>query len=562
MNITVNRLGRPVAFWIGVAVITVGVGLALYEAEILRARAEPYSFTPTLVVALLLDLLGTCLAAWSVLPRGLLAHRRKHLGRSLGDESISTSIGLEAMGTEPSSIPPSSILPVALNENEVGALDDMDDSPLTPRHWFMILRMYAGLVIDTMKPATLGFMLPGLRAEYGLSPTVVALFPLAAIIGLTMGSVLFGMLGDIVGRRTSFVFTALMFATTAPCGLMPGYGWHLITCFAMGLAAGGELPLIYTMLAETMPRRHRGWTSVAIGGFGGLSGYLVASLLAAWLEPRFSWRALWLPNLPTALFMLGLLRWVHESPRYLLQLGLIDEAKRAVASMGVKVQSLALATTESPGKVSDLWNGPLRSITTVLCSFGFAWGLCNWGFITWLPEMLRGAGFEATLSSELLSRSALYALPGTIIVAGAFGFWSSRWTAAISALVTALVLVTFWVVAPSIHGRVDLAVMLTTALLFASSSMTGVLAPYSVELYPTALRGLGSGVVTASSKSGGIVGPMLVGVLLTFNAGVGLPALVIAVPVALAGVAIGLRGPETRGRSLEALANLHEERSP
>jgi hypothetical protein len=49
------------------------------------------------------------------------------------------------------------------------------------------------------------------------------------------------------------------------------------------------------------------------------------------------------------------------------------------------------------------------------------------------------------------------------------------------------------------------------------------------------------------------VGPLLVGALLTLSPGVGVPALVIAVPVALAAVEIGRRGRETRGRSLEAL---------
>jgi putative MFS transporter len=103
---------------------------------------------------------------------------------------------------------------------------------------------------------------------------------------------------------------------------------------------------------------------------------------------------------------------------------------------------------------------------------------------------------------------------------------------------------------------VNLVVVLTAVLLVASSSMIGVLAPYSVELYPTALRGLGSGVVAGSSKSGGIVGPLLVGVLLTVFPGSGIPALVIAIPVALAGLTIGWRGTETRGRSLEELAAL------
>ena len=535
-------MGRPGLFWLGLSLVTLGVGLSLWEFLELRATPDaPHVFTPMMAVALVIDLGGTLLAAWGVLPHGWFEHRRRRL------EQLAQPVEPALEATPPAE---------QAGAPEQEALGAMDEAPLSRGHWTMLARMYAGLVIDTMKPATLGFMLPGMRAEYDLSPAIVSLFPLAAVIGLTLGSVLFGLLGDLIGRRASFIFTALLFATTAPCGLMPGYHWHLIMCFVMGLAAGGELPLIYTMLAEVMPARHRGWTSVAVGGIGGLSGYLVASLLAGWLEPTFSWRVLWLPNLPTAILMLGLLRWVHESPRFLLQMGFPDEARRALKTIGVAVSSSVSHTATAAASVGDLLAGSRRQITITLCLFGFAWGLCNWGFITWLPDMLRSAGYEAGLASDLLSRSAVYALPGTIVAALSYGFWSSRWTAVIAASATALALFAFWICAPYLEGRVDLVVVLTAALLVASSSMIGVLAPYSVELYPTALRGLGSGVVAGSSKSGGIVGPLLVGVLLTISPGSGIPALVIAVPIALAAVSIGWRGTETRGRSLEQLAAL------
>jgi putative MFS transporter len=550
-----SRMGRPGVFWLGLLVVTIGVVLSLWEFLEIRETGAGYVFTPTMAVALVIDLAGTLLAAWGVLPRGWFEYRRRRLGELAAQpaEPAGQATTVEASG------------PVGGHE----ALGAMDEARLSRGHWTMMARMYAGLVIDTMKPATLGFVLPGMRAEYDLSPAIVSLFPLAAVIGLTIGSVLFGLLGDLIGRRASFIFTALLFATTAPCGLMPGYHWHLIACFIMGLAAGGELPLIYTMLAEVMPARHRGWTSVALGGLGGLSGFLVASLLAGWLEPEFSWRVLWLANLPTAIIMLSLLRWVHESPRFLLQMGFVEDARRALQTIGVAVTSGMNAgpraaeqrwktTAAATVNMSDLLLGSRRQITITLCLFGFAWGLCNWGFITWLPDMLRTAGFGPGLSSELLSKSALYALPGTVIAALCYGFWSSRWTAVLAASATALALLAFWICAPYLAGRMDLVVVLTAALLVASSSMIGVLAPYSVELYPTALRGLGSGVVAGSSKSGGIVGPLLVGVLLTFFPGSGVPALVIAIPVALAGLTIGWRGTETRGRSLEQLAALAE----
>jgi putative MFS transporter len=529
-------MGHPVVFWIGMLVIGVGVGVAFREFLALRAATDGYRLTTPMSIGLGLDLLGTLLAAWGVLPRGWLAHWRHHR------EAEDAFLAQAAAPTEPA---PST------------ALVAMDTAGLTSTHWGMLARMYLGLVIDTMKPATLGFVLPGMKAEYDLSPTIVSLFPMAALAGLTLGSVVFGLLGDIVGRRASFIFTALLFATTAPCGFMPDYPWHLVTCFAMGLAAGGELPLIYTMLAETMPARHRGWMAVAIGGIGGLSGYLVAAGLAAWLEPIFTWRILWFANLPTAVLTLAMLRWVPESPRFLLHMGFPEEARRVMAQVGVAHDGHGSA--REPGEraaVGDLFRGRLRGVTVTLCVFGFAWGLCNWGFVTWLPVMLRDLGFEAGEASRLLAGSAFFAIPGTVVAAYAYGRWSSRWTATIAALATSGFLVAFWATAPILRGHTGLVVGLVVGLLVASNSMIGVLAPYSVELYPTPLRSAGSGVVAASSKSGGLVGPLVVGAILTATGSPAVPALAIGVPVGLAALLMGARGIETRGRTLEQLAAL------
>src|SRR5690606_22131456 len=109
---------------------------------------------------------GTLLTAWAVLPRGWFEHHRHQRVRSDAQLDAPT---LEAP-------------PPATDHRALGA---MDDAPPSRGHWTMLVRMYAGLVIDTMKLVTLGFMLPGMQAEYGLSPAVVSLFPLAAVIGLT-----------------------------------------------------------------------------------------------------------------------------------------------------------------------------------------------------------------------------------------------------------------------------------------------------------------------------------------------------------------------------------------
>jgi putative MFS transporter len=341
---------------------------------------------------------------------------------------------------------------------------------------------------------------------------------------------------------------------------MPDLRWQLATCFVMGLAAGGELPVIYTLLAETMPARHRGWMGVAVGGIGGLSGYVVAGGLAALLEPMFSWRILWLLNLPTALLMLGMLPWIPESPRFLLLMGQPEAAKRVMKGVGVHHGHGAALQGEGTRPMLDMFRGRLLGTTMTLCAFGFSWGLCNWGFITWLPTILRELGIEAGLSSRLIAVSAFFALPGTVVAAMLYGRWSSKWTAVLSAAATGLFLALFAIASPWLAGGQALVAVLMVGLLVSSSSMIGVLAPYSVELFPTSLRGVGSGVVAASSKSGGLVGPMMVGAIMTATgSAVAIPAAAIAVPLGVATLMMAWRGAETRGRTLEELAALTVE---
>ena len=75
----------------------------------------------------------------------------------------------------------------------------MDDGPLTGTHWWLLFVLGVALVIDVMKPATLGFILPGLRAEYGISTREAAMLPFVALTGTTIGSLVWGVLADRLG---------------------------------------------------------------------------------------------------------------------------------------------------------------------------------------------------------------------------------------------------------------------------------------------------------------------------------------------------------------------------
>ena len=119
------------------------------------------------------------------------------------------------------------------------------------------------LIVDIMKPASLGFVTPGMRMEYGVSDSLVAVLPFAALSGTVLGSFVWGWLADIYGRRATILLSSVMFIGTSICGAMPDFWWNVGMCFLMGAAAGGMLPVAYALLAEIMPTKHRGWALAA-----------------------------------------------------------------------------------------------------------------------------------------------------------------------------------------------------------------------------------------------------------------------------------------------------------
>ena len=66
-----------------------------------------------------------------------------------------------------------------------------EDAPLSPAHWGLMSVLVIALIIDIMKPASLGFTVPGMMAEYGLDKPTASLLPLSALIGTVVGSIIF-----------------------------------------------------------------------------------------------------------------------------------------------------------------------------------------------------------------------------------------------------------------------------------------------------------------------------------------------------------------------------------
>ena len=412
-------------------------------------------------------------------------------------------------------------------------------------HAGLLAVLTLGLIIDVMKPATLGFVLPGLAKEYAIPRSTAALLPLVALIGTVIGSFLWGWLADRYGRRASIIVSTILFVSTSVCGAMPTFEWNLVMCFLMGVSAGGMLPVVYTLLAEILPSRHRSWLLVLVGGTGLVGGYLAASLSAYLFEPMFGWRSLWLQGFPTGILLLALARFIPESPRFLVGQG----RQRELAEVQRRYGLVALPVRPAMERQIPAHTGT-RRLTTALAITALSWSFVNFGLLLWLPSDLQARGFSPSVVSGLISKSALIGLPAVMFAAWSYSRWSSKWTlvGAISLTLAGLI----GLLLPSaILGWTPVAVVVIATVIVGTNVTIAALLPYSAENYSVRVRGRATGLVAGSSKLGGVAVQSFA--LLGLFPTLGQAALALAIPTALSAALLAWAGRETKGSSLGQL---------
>ncbi len=516
---------HPVAFWLGCAALMAGVLAHIpmfIHASYMDYQMVGMPMDPAMLAGMFVIPVGLLLAAYGLMPRLDLMRQGLHGGQAL-------------------------------------QFHIADGVPLNREHWKLVIVLVVALIVDVMKPATLGFVMPGMTLEYEIGKQTAGWLPLVALTGTMVGSILWGRIADLFGRRAAILLSALMFIGTAICGAMPSFEWNLVMCFLMGASAGGLLPITFTLMAEMIPTSHRGWLLVALGGVGTSAGYLAAAGAASLLEPMFSWRVLWLLGLPTGALIIFLDRYIPESPRFLANAGLKNEARAVLAKFAGVIDTdpatpaaaTAPASSQQAAGIMQLLRGDYASITCGLLVCGIGWGLVNFGFLLWLPINLVSMGMDGSAASALLAKSAVLALPGILLVIWLYHRWSSIKSLVLFIVFTAMTLLAFFAMGLSGAPSATAMVVTTALLLVSASGVIAMLIPYAAEIYPVHLRATGSGVIAAGSKFGGILGAAC-GVLGLFNE-LAWSALLIAVPMAISAVMLLQSGIDTRGRRLEEI---------
>src|ERR1700758_963214 len=152
-----------------------------------------------------------------------------------------------------------------------------------------------------------------------------------------VGTVVFGMGSDRMGRRSAFILLLLIYSLFTFAGAFaPSAGWLIALRFFAGVGIGAEIVVIDTYVTEVVPSYARG-RYVAITQVAGFCAVPVAAVLSRVLVPTHwlisGWRWVMVIGASGALLTWWFRRRLPESPRWLEAQGRIGEADAVLRAL-------------------------------------------------------------------------------------------------------------------------------------------------------------------------------------------------------------------------------------
>ena len=444
---------------------------------------------------------------------------------------------------------------------------------LTSNQWKLICTANVADLLDFFDFFLIGYVTAALTKEWSLPYWQGGAILLASGLGAVPGAFIWGWLGDRIGRRTVFIWSAvtislatgIMVLTPGPSGAIPGWLFLMFFRFFVGIGNAGIFTIDLPLVQEFMPAYKRGWVSALVTTLLP-GGSMLAGLIAAWLLPIIGWRYLFLVGLAPLVLVFMIRFWVPESPRWLIRMGRHEEAR----------QSLAWALMIDPRQIDLPQTMPPQAQTRWLELFKYP-KLVAAGCLTGMTQT-GGASlglWGATLLVIVLNTSPAHAafLMVFVNLAGILGRFSitaliepmgRRGAGTLYCVLSAILLVFAGYAYDMFIGTWSVYYILIVAQGFFSSAIYTVVGPYMSEIWPARLRSSGMGFsYGVGNLSGKVLGPF--GLALIMGAGdiikPAAPNLVMLGPAfiyfaswyILGVVGFWVFGPETKGRTFEEM---------
>ena len=233
--------------------------------------------------------------------------------------------------------------------------DNMKQIGIKHKHMFWIFSVC--YFFDMMDMNMFGSIASSVQASFNLTNEHIAQLSSLSFYGMFFGGLLGGWMADKIGRKKALLYNVLIFSLASwGNALFSNYILFAICRFLTGFGVIGMNIIAMVYIAEMMPAHSRGKYQGLMAAMGSL-GVPFAIIFSAVVVPRSpeAWKIMFmLGGLGIVLFPVGL-KWLYESPRWLVGRGRYEEADRVVETMSGEASHLAeLGTVCVEAKVSML----------------------------------------------------------------------------------------------------------------------------------------------------------------------------------------------------------------
>ncbi|MBN6035845.1 aromatic acid/H+ symport family MFS transporter [Amycolatopsis sp. 195334CR] len=353
---------------------------------------------------------------------------------------------------------------------------------------------WAAVLLDGFDLVVLGTVIPVLLEDkvWGFTPGTGSAVSTVGLVGMMLGALAIGTVTDTIGRRKALIYAVAGFSFfTLLCAFAPSALVFGILRFLAGLGLGGCLPTAITLVTEFSRGKVGGAATTIMTGYH--VGAVLTALLGIVVLPAAGWRWMFVIGAAPALVLVPLM------VKYLPESEVFEKAEK----VGLKA-------------VSGLFKGGFLRATLAFWVASFMGLLLVYGLNTWLPQIMRVAGYELGAALALLLTLNVGAIVG-LVVAGRVADRAGVRPSTIA-----------WFAAGAVFLAL-LSVRLPTLGLYAAVFLAGcfvfsaqvLVYAYVGRTYPAEGRATGLGWTAGIGRLGAITGPLLGGALL--SAGIAYP---------------------------------------
>ncbi len=426
----------------------------------------------------------------------------------------------------------------------------LDRLPISSFHKRIFLLIGAGMFFDGFGTNVLGAVVQSKFATLNQVPQFISV----TFLGMTIGSLITGFVGDRYGRRFTYQFNLMIFGLASlAAAFAPDMTTLNLLRFVMGLGLGAEIVVGYSTLTEFVPPRSRGWW-LAFMSFVVVSGLPATALLGYVIIPNFGWRPMFVIAGIGSLIVWYLRKSLPESPRWLEAQGRTDEAEALMQS--IEKEAAAAGPLPPPAPATPIPSFNIASLLTPALLPSMVVGsvvliVINtviFGFVQWLPTFFVQQGLSITKSFGYTLVIILGSPIGCAI--GAFG--ADYWGRKPSIIGAAAVTIVLGAIYPFVHEAwlvLTVGFLLIVAIYVQVAILFGV---YTPELFPTEVRLRANGICNTIGRAATIVSPFIVLALFRSGGVAGVLALIIGLLV-IQILVVAIWGIEPANRRLEEL---------